>query len=834
MIYVLRLRVGIEEDRFQPNRIMHNKLNILILLNFLCFPVFKTYSQNFPDEIKIIGKIYGQVVNKNNGNPVEFASVALYSLADTNTVFGTITNVNGDYAIKEIPLGIYNLEISFIGFKKTRINNVFIRPKENEIFFGKVELEPVFFNLDEVSITAEKSQFEYKVDKKVINIDQDIIVKGGSVVEALENMPSIKTDMEGNLTLRGSSNYKVLINGRPSVLQGSDALQQIPANTVKSVEIITNPSAKFNPEGEVGIINVITKKSLSEGFSGILNGSLGSLGKYGSEAILGYSIRKFAINGSFNISENPIKGNALRYTETDTDDNFLSRDSDGGMSISRQLLNTSLGLNYTPNERNYFNVETNLGKQTFKRNSYSEIISNTDSIAYILADSDDKKITQFISASFDYQHLFNLSGHKLDASIFYSSSAIDQKNLLIEDFSDINWQFQSSSIQQYSFQDGVNTELQLNIDYVKPFDNSNKLELGYQGNINGNYLNQNFELYETHSENYLKNTGEIEITKYTQAFYSLYSGKFHNFSYKIGLRTESNQKQIIQKTEDSSFSYENLDLFPSFHFSYSQNRRNQMQLSYSRRLNTPTIARLNPYTDYIDNKTYRQGNPNLEPEFINSFEVNYARRFFMSFISAELFYRETVNKITPVWAPQDDGSLLISYENFDKDNSIGLEFMASLNLIEWWSIMLSTSLYQYNIQGDELGYDINNSSNSLNARLSSRFKIKKTSTQLQINGIYNGAKASVQGSRDSFFITVLGINQNIIKNKLSATFQIRDIFNTMKFDTYHESEYYINSLTFTPSTPFVSFSLSFKFNNYKKPSRQLGNINEFDFEETIY
>jgi len=260
------------------------KFSTLLSIMFLALAI--SYGQELPGEIKTVGKIYGQVINKNTGKPVEYASVALYNIMDSSVVFGTMTNANGDFIIKEIPLGIYNLEISFVGFKKTRINRIVMRPKQNEIFFGKIELEPTAFNLGEVTISAEKSQFEYKSDKKVINIEQDIAAKGGTVVDALENMPSVKTDLEGNLTLRGSSNYTVLIDGRPSSLKGSDALQQIPANMVKSVEIITNPSAKYDPEGEVGIINVITKKSFSEGLTGILNGSYGSLNRYSSEAVL--------------------------------------------------------------------------------------------------------------------------------------------------------------------------------------------------------------------------------------------------------------------------------------------------------------------------------------------------------------------------------------------------------------------------------------------------------------------------------------------------------------------------------------------------------------------
>lgn len=805
-----------------------------IFLITLILIMLKGYCQNNPGEMKILGKIYGQVVNQNNGEPVEFASVRLYNLMDTTVVLGTMTNQHGDFIINEVPIGLNNLEVSFVGFKKTRINQVLITPKVPEIFFGKLEIEPTSINLAEISITAEQEQFEYKSGKKVINIEKDIVAKGGSVVDALENVPAVTTDMEGNLTLRGSSNYTVLINGRPIVLKGSDALQQIPSNTVSSVEIITNPSAKFDPEGEVGIINVITKKTLSEGLTGLMNSSYGSLNKYSTEGAFNYNFGKFAVNSSFNISNNPMEGKMSRLTESLRDNNLLLRNSDMNMAIGRKLVNAGLGLNFMPDKRNNFNLETSLGSQTFDRNSYAQIISNQDSISYLLANSDNTKNTRFISTTFNYQHLFDLAGHKLDASAFYAHSISNQDNLLNEDISDLNWVYQATSIFQQFNEDGNGNELRFNVDYNKPLKNNNKLELGYQGKIENDNLDQNFKFNNFQINENFKNNGITNIARNTQVIYGLFSGNLYKIDYKIGLRVGGIQQQVKQEPKSNDFNYQRIDVFPSLHLSYSKGLSNQLQFSYSRRQNSPSFSFLNPYLEFIDKNTYRQGNPNLEPEFINSFELNYSKRILFSFISAELYYRETVNKITPFWLQQDDGPLLISYENLDNDNFFGLDLMANLNVFKWWKMMLGASFYNYNIQGDVLGYDINNSSNTMNLRLNSRFKIEKSGTQIQLMGIYNSPKASAQGSRAGFFVSSIGINQEIIKNKLTATLQVRDIFNSMKFETVSEEAFYTNDVTFKPSTPFYSVSLNFKFNNFKKSSQQFDNINEFNFEESIY
>lgn len=798
---------------------------------FSCIPIL--FSQDIPSEIKTTGTIYGRVLNNENNQPVEYASVALFGIMDNSASLGTITGLNGVFKIEDVPIGAYDLEISFLGFKKTKVNQILVTPKKDEIFLGDVSLEPDLQKLEEVTVTGRRSEIIYKSDKKVITIENDLAAKGGSIVEALEEMPSVKTDMEGNLTLRGSSNYTVLIDGKPSAIKGSEALQQIPANKVEAVEIITNPSAKYDPEGEVGIINVITKKVFSDGITGVINGSYGSHDRYSADLLLNYRKNKLSFFGGFDIKYNPMKGTGYRNRSTYDGNAVISRYADMNMSIIRGKTEVNGGFNYSISNRNNLNFETNIGRQYFERNPYSNITELSDTTEYIISDSQYNREIKFATSTLNYQHLFDLSGHKLDAVLFYSGSEMNQTDLLTEEIASDKWKPAFNSIHQFSDEAGNRNEIRLKLDYTRPLRKNGKFEAGYQGKIENNNLSQDSE-YQNFIENVSIHSADgISIDRNIQALYGLYTSKFSNFDYIIGLRSEYTGRNMDSPFIDSTYSFDYFNCFPSLHISYSKSKNTQLQLSYSRRINRPNIRQLNPYIQYIDEKNQKKGNPVLAPEYINSLELNYIKRIFLSFVSAELFYRQIRDIISPVWSFEEDEVLLLSYKNLDQDYSLGCEIMSSIQASEWLRLLLSSSIYRYNIQGDAMGFDVNNSSNTWNIRFGSTFNLNKTHTRIQLNGLYNGEKAGAQGNRAGFFATVLGINQEIIKNKLNATLQFRDPLSTMKFNTYSENDFFTNEMEFLPNTPIISFNVSYKFNNYKKSSKEIDNINEFDFGDDL-
>ncbi|UZR97369.1 TonB-dependent receptor domain-containing protein [Chondrinema litorale] len=804
---------------------------ILIIILAPCL-IYNLSAQDLPN-LDIEGAIYGEIRDKESNQPMEYATVALYSLMKNEAVKGTLTDAKGQFALKDLSLGIYNLEISFIGYKKTRINQILILPKKPEIYFGEIQLEPDTEQLEEVVITEQREDVVFKADRKVINISNIITAQGGTLVEALENQPSVKTDMNGNMTLRGSSNFTVLVNGKPTALRGSDALQQIPANTVESVEIITNPSAKFDSEGEVGIINVITKKDFSEGFSGVVNASGGFtanwLTRYSSDASFQLTRNKITFSTGFNIQYTPMEGEGSRIRENYGESDTLIRNSDMDIGIYRKNYTFKTGLTFNVDTRNTFTWDLNIGKLKFEREFDSQTTALTNTSQNTISNSIAENDRNFISSSFGYDHLFDLSsGHKFSANLFYKVSDGNKEDVLIEEVANTDWTTGDLIVDQLSLEDGTEDELRLNLDYVKPFgEGNNRLELGYQLRYETNDLDQNIAV--TSVDENTSTDNNIQLTRNIHAWYLQFTGEKESFAYQIGLRPEITDREIDQAATSNTESYFNI--FPSANISYNFSQFNQIKLGYSKRINRPAVQQLNPYLQLIDEKSQRSGNVELLPEYVHSLELSVIKRFMMSFLSAEIFYRQTNDKISPVWLAQENDLLLLSYDNLDKDYSYGTEILASMQINDWWRVNGSTSIYRYNINGDVSGEEVNNSSNSWNARFGSTFRISKTNTVIQFNVIYNSELASSQGQRKGFYATMLGVKQPLFKSKLDAALQVRDVFNMIKFSNVSSSEYFLNSMEFLPYTPVVSLNLSYRFNNYKKRRNiNASDINELDFQ----
>jgi outer membrane receptor protein involved in Fe transport len=783
--------------------------------------------------LDVDGAIYGVVVDMESEQPMPYAAIALYDSRTNKIVNGTITNEKGQFSFKELTLGAYNLEISFVGYKKTIINRILILPKQPEIFFGDISLEPSVQSLAEVVVYGQKKEVLFKADRKVINIEANLSAQGGSLVEALENQPSIKTDINGSMTLRGSPNFTVLINGKPTTLKGSDALQQIPANTVESVEIITNPSANYDSEGEVGIINVITKKDFSEGFSGTLNGSGGFtanfLGRYSSDATFRLSREKVTYSLGLNSRYSPIEGDARRIRETMTGEGNSIRDSEMDIGIYRTNHTLKSGIVFNPSTVNSFSWEVNVGMFSFDRDYISRTLAATDTSFNIISNTTAANDRTFISTSIGYDHLFDLSdGHKLTSNLFYSRNAGNKGDDLTEQTSNEHWEPQDLIVEQSSDEDGLENETRLNVDYVRPLGSENdRLETGYQLRYETTEMDQQVGMRSS-NEKTITNNG-IFLTRTIHAWYIQFTGERNNFGYQIGFRPETTLRRIDQIEVSNKIDYFNL--FPSANFSYSLSQGTQLKLGYSKRINRPGINQLNPYLQFIDEKNQRSGNVELRPEYVHSFELSVLKRFLFSFLSADVFYRQTEDKMSPVWLLGSDDLLLLTFDNLDKDYSFGTEILFGARINDWWRVNLSTSAYRYNINGDVSGEEVNNSSNSWNARIGSTFSISSTNTSIQFNVFFNSEVATSQGSRQGFFATMLGVKQELLKDKLDLSLQVRDVFNTIRFTNESSSEFFVTRMEFSPYTPIVNINLSFRFNDYKKRrSINPSDINELDFQ----
>ncbi|MFC2124199.1 TonB-dependent receptor domain-containing protein [Bacteroidota bacterium] len=788
------------------------------------------------NQSSVTGQVSGTLVDSLQ-NPIQFASTAIYETDSYSPITGVITDEKGKFLMRNIPVGDYTLEISYVGFRKIRIKNIDLSAENRDIKLGDITLLPSSEMLEGVVVSAERPNVDYQIDRKVVSVSQDIVAKGGSVVEALESVPSVKTDINGDVTVRGSANFMVLVDGKPSVLTGSNALQQIPANTVENIEIITNPSARFDPDGDAGIINVIMKKRFADGISTVVNASTGTPNQYGFDVSTNYTTEKGTLTAAIDYRKKDINMDGDMYRETYYEDTTEYQSSFLSGIRARENLNFKLGYNLNLDLKNSLSVQGMIGQ----RKNNNSTLTNT-AFSYfpesnsLYQQSDNNSInegTQY-NLSSTFTRNFDMDGHKLDIGATFMGSVGESVTDLVEYEAGDTWQMITPIFTQLNLDDSDYKQFRFNSDYVKPFGNNGKLELGYQARLENTDSHYEYSIIkgmgiESEEETTIN---DLTITRNIQSAYAVYSNTLGYFGYQIGLRPEYTGRNVEELTDAETFTIDRIDLFPSAHLNYKFFSGEQIHASYSRRVNRPQSRQINPFPMYLDSRNIKVGNPLLEPEYIDSYELNFIKQFGMSFVSAEAFYRKTNNVITPVQSINEDGILESTYDNLDTDHSYGLEATVNLQLFEWWRFTASSSIYQYTIEGDVSGEYVDNSSLSWNARLMSMFTLPMD-MKLQLNSIYNSDRASAQGSRSGFMMTNFAIRKDFMNDKLGLTFQAHDIFRQMNFSNVSESEFFYSSSERRPETPMFSINLSLKLNNYKKSKSRYGSdmsVMEMDYQ----
>jgi outer membrane receptor protein involved in Fe transport len=806
-------------------------VSVLILINSVAQRPQGDYSrENLPGEGIITGKVQDQVTE----TFVEYATVGIYRHRDSSLITGTITDEDGIFVLKDLPYGFYYVELSFIGYKKSRISKIRLTTGNRIVDLGVIKLEPAYTSLEQVEVVADRPHIEYKIDRKVVTVSEDVSSAGGTAVDVLENTPSIQTDVEGNVTLRGSSNFKVLVDGKPSILEGSEALQHIPAGSIQSIEIITNPSAKYDPDGMAGIINVIMKKQKQRGFGGIFNASIGTKEKYATDFLLNYRTGNVNFFGGINFDDRKFSGTGLMNRESNLRDTLFYVDSDGDREFRREGLEFRGGLDYNISEKHSLTLSVNKGDRSFTRNRFSDYHEYSDpplTDQWYTSRDIFKVDNNFYSLNLDYQIKFDQLGHQLLASVYYNGNNGINTSDTEEDTASV---IGIGTLSQRSRQDESENELRIKADYVKPFANNGKIEAGYQSRIDLNQIDFLFEDYDYDQNEWLLNSefsNDIELSRNIQSIYGLYSSNIIGIDYQLGLRMEYTDRVITQLTSDEEFTFNRLMLFPTLHFSKQLKNNNQVLLSYSRRIERPRIWVLNPFTRYIDRLNIRIGNPDLEPELTDSYELNFQKRFGNSFVAVEAYYRQTNNKITRIrWqdTTTTENVLVHTVDNISKDYFLGTEVMANLELFKWWNLNASVNFFNYHIKGEILDEDVSQVKNTWDMRVNSTLKFKWGS-RFQITGFYAGPSVTAQGDRKAFYIVNAALRQDFMKKRASLTLQARDVFRSGKFEfTTTSEDLYIHN-KFTREHQIVTLSLTYRLNNYRQPKRDQ-EVNEMDYE----
>jgi len=785
---------------------------ILYLTFFLITNYFICAQTNFKNSIS------GKVFDQSEKVPLEYSNVILFKQSDSSQINGTVTDKKGIFKISSIPPGNYYIKISFMGYEQKIINNLNITASTN-LDLATTYLKAETFSTEDVVVSSDRAPVSYQIDKKVINVGGQLTSLSGNAVDVLENVPSVTVDIEGNVSLRGSSNFTVLIDGKPSILDGSEALQQIPASSIENIEIITNPSAKYDPEGTAGIINIITKKNSLEGLSGITNLNGGTSQRYGGDALFEFKDDKVKLNFGIDYNKRHIdfQSETNNWTLFNSLKNYNS--SNGNSNRGRESYGVKGAISYDLTGADVLSINGRYGYRQGLRNSdlaYYQWTDISENINEYTTINNRSRSGGYYRMGLNYSRNFVQKGHTLTADFIYYHRNSNELT--------IYKQFNSADKiveGQKQTEDGPSSSFRIKVDYSYPFNNDSKFEAGYNGDIHKSQDITGYQFYDTTSNSYYADdlfSKNITYNQNVHALYSIYSNQIDAFGLQLGLRAELTDRTITFQDTNNTFGFNNWDYFPTLHFSYKLNKTDQIMTSYTRRIDRPHGWQLEPFLTWMDRYNVREGNPDLDPEYIDSYELSYQKLFNKSIFSADLYYRINNNKVERIQTAYSEDVTLHSIENVGKDYSFGSELMINFDPLEVWNVNLMGNLYNYKIIGSYNDISFDRNSFNWNTRFNNSFNIGPT-TQFQINLFYNSPSVSAQGTRKGYLRTNAAIKQSFLNKQLSLTLQVRDLFSTSKHEFTSSSYDFYRYNYFKPDTPIVMLNLRFNFNNYKSGNR---------------
>lgn len=788
-----------------------------------------------------IGKIKGVILDNRAGLPVEFATIALYKLKDSSLVTGVVAGVKGDFLLAELAFGRYFMKINFIGYKQLIIDTISIRPRSPEIDLGKVRIRTNTELLGEVEVTSEKVTLELGIDKKIFNVEKSIVSEGGSVTDVLQSIPSVSVDIDGNISMRGSGNVTVLVDGKPSGITGSSRaaiLQQIPASSIESIELITNPSAKYDPDGMSGIINIITKKNKLSGFNGSISVGAGTGDKYNAAANISYRNSKLNVYANYGFRSNNRTGSGFSYRQNIFPDTTYLLNSESSQFSKNISHNVKGGVDFYLNDKNTIGASVlyNTGNESSSQVSdYSERDKkNVLSGAYVR-----DEISEDLPVSMDYNLNFRKTFTRPKQEIIIDATYSAASNNENENYTERNYQLKyepknDSPLKQNTSTKGKNDITTIQLDYIHPFKNQMKWEIGAKSIMRNIASDFNSESYSYGLSDFTADTSLNNNFKYSEkiyAAYSILSGSIKKFGYQLGLRAELANTLSYLVTTEEKYSNDYFNLFPSVHFSRKFKKEQEAQLSYSRRINRPNTRSLNPFRDFGDPYNIRYGNPYLKPEFINSYELSYAKYWQKAMLTATAYYRQTNGIIQRIKTVGDSTVSITTFVNLNSSISYGFELIAKNDLTKWWNTTISASVFETRIDGENVDADLQNNNFSHIFKLLSNMHIWKN-MDIQFTANYNGPTATAQGEVKSVFTMDFGIKKEIFKNA-SLGFNITDLTNARKMAFEASGENFYQTMERKRESRIATLTFTYRFGKISetgKKGRQNKNGGGNEFE----
>ena len=734
-----------------------------------------------------IGVVYGSVTDNSTKEAIQFATITLISKRDSSAVTGGITDEKGRFRVIEIPLGQYSVEVNFIGYKIQVLSGVKLSPRESvERDLGEISLEPASTMIEDAEVLASKELMRLEIDKRVFDVSQNITSAGGSANEVLENIPSVEVDIDGNVSLRGSQNVTVLIDGKPSGLTGSSrqaVLDQLPASSIEFVEIITNPSAKYDPDGMGGIINIILKKNKLFGYSGNISITAATGDNY---------------NGAFSVSKRNDKLNIFANYGSRYADRFSERRTD---RITYDDTRPSELIQEGRGSRVNFSHNMGLGTELYL-SSKSTVYVNGN---YQLKESNDEDRNEFLiftdmnglTSKEEYfrENTEKDSGNIIGLNVGYELSFIPRQKVLSVDFS-----FSNNSSEEVGifneFENPGNT-----FNYIERNDIGNDFQF-YSGQIDfENRIGENWKIEtgikstqrkvgsdfkaftnsETSDELVLADSrsNDFEYEETILGGYAITGRSLGKLGVQLGLRAEQALTDSYLVTTDSLFENDYFSFFPSGHLKYQLSQEKELMLSYSRRINRPRTRQLNPFTDFSNPLLIRVGNPFLLPEYVDALEASYSFRTKAFQLMTSVYYKQ-VNGVMSRLVSLEDEVSTVSYQNLNSSINQGLELIFTWKKWEKWNMMLSGNAYKTASDGSNVDSDLSNEGYAGNANANITYKSK--GWQVQASARYRSPFVILQGEIQRIFFSDLAVKKSILKEKGSLGLRVSDMLDSREFN----------------------------------------------------
>ena len=795
----------------------------------------QNYGQGGQKAPQVSGIVTGTVYDLATKKPLEYCNVVLHKTRDSSIVTGTVTESTGEFKIENVPAGRYYLTASFIGYDTKKVDSVFISPKSPERNVGKIYIRDHFYKLNDIVVTGEKQEVINNLDKKVINVDKNLASATGSAIDVLQNVPSVSVDVSGNVSLRGSTNVTILINGKPSGLvgvSGSDVLNQVPASSIESVEIVTNPSVKYDPDGTSGIINLVLKKKTDSGFNGLISVNAGTEDKYNTSVHTNYKLPgiNFFLNydnrfmGMKGTTEN---GRSSSFSYLDSQNNqqtvesFLTQNQSGKMRFGSNNINVGTDISF--DDFNTLSLSYELRSMQMKNNTatqnVTEDLSQNVTRDYLRYNDFTRNIhsNEF---GLTYKKTYERKNEDLTLDLSYEKHTIDGG----QDISQVNY-YPAGFLTDPQHSDANNDVKQFigQLNFNFPFNEKSKIESGIKSTARSS---ETTNLYK-----YLGSSGWVDDINQTNDFtydeqihavYSMITGELFDIKYQTGLRFEVAKTKGLQKydsqasvNEPSSFTNDYTAFYPSIHLVKELTEGSELMLSLSRRVDRPRGRQLNTFVSLADSQNITVGNPALRPQFTNSYELGYAVTAGKTSVTSTVFYRHSTGIITSISYIIGNNITKTTYANLDKSNSYGIEFTLMQPVTAWWRLNANASYFNTEYISNTLDQNINKSSYSWLAKLNSMMQLPY-GVQFQMMMNYNAPVIMPQSRVKAIFTSDMALKKDFMDGDLSLTLRVADVFHSQKNITETTGTNFILNSTDFRNSRVAYLGLSYRILNFNR------------------